>query len=327
MGATDPGSRPDEGGAADGSGTPSGPPLVPPPVPPMPPVPPPPAAWAAAVPPAGPAAGQPLGPPLGQAFAPVLTPADHRPRSRVTLYTSLAVAGFLAITAATAGTVVALGSPGGGPAAAAAPTVTAAPSPSATPTPTPAPATSAPIVVPTVAPAPTSTVRGTVNDGTHSGDLRFFLLPIPDGGQPINDATGTLETLGVISQEMADPKQGLSALKSWSCSGGAVREYRSSDATLTIRTELLHFDDSADADGWFQGFSFSNGTPFSISGVDDTKGWAFDPSGGSGYGSITGVGYDGDVMYEIDINGQGKLDRSLLTPLMQRERQLLRTGH
>jgi len=273
----------------------------------MPPVPPPPPGYR---------------PGPGPAFAPVPV-AEGKSRSRMGVYVSLAVVGFLATVAGTAGTVVALGSPGGGSVQAAAPVLTATPSPPVTT----APATTAPVVVPTVAPAPTAVVHGSVSDGTHSGDLRFFLLPIPDGAQPINDATGTLESLGAISQEMADPSQGLAELKSWNCTGGAVRQYRSSDGTLTIRTELLKFSDSGDAGGWFSGLHFDNGTAFSIPGVDNSNGWAFDPSGAATYGRITGVGYSGDVMYEIDIDGQGKVDHALLAPLMRREQQLLSTGH
>jgi hypothetical protein len=183
------------------------------------------------------------------------------------------------------------------------------------------------VVAPTVAPAPAVTVHGSVDGDSHSGDLRFFLLPLPSGAQPINDVDGTTESLGVLSKEMADPSQGLAELKSWNCTGGATREYRSSDGTTTIRTELLHFGDADEADGWTSGLSFGNGTSFSVPGVDDAKGWAFDPSDSYGFGSITGVSHVGDVMYEIEIDGTGKIPHSLLTPLMNREEQLLRTGH
>jgi hypothetical protein len=291
--------KPDAGAAVDPVGT----------VPGYPPVPPPPAGFQ---------------PQAGWAFAPVEVGAG-RPRSRVALYVSLAVAGFLVIAAGTAGTVVALGSPQGGASVqAAAPQASATPRPSAS---VAAPATTAPIVVPTVAPSPTATIRGSVDDGTHSGDLRFFLLPIPADGQPINDTSGSLESLKQLSQEMANPSQGLTDLKSWSCTGGAVREYRSSDGTLTITTELLHFDDESDSSGWFSGISFSGGSTFSVPQVPDSGGWELDPSGGDIYGSIRGYGYDGDVMYQIEIIGTGTLPHSLLVPLMQRERKLLSTGH
>ena len=263
--------------------------------------------------------------PAVPAFAPVPV-GTAKARSRVALYVSLAVAGFLVIAAGTAGTVVALGSPQGGSVSvqAAAPKVAATPSPSATAA---APATTAPVVVPTIAPSPTSSVKGSVDDGSHSGDLRFFLLPIPDGAQPIDDATGSLESLKQLSQNMDDPSQGLADLKSWNCTGGAFRAYRSSDATMTITTELLHFADGSDASGWFSGFRYEGGSSFSVSQVPDSGGWEFDPSGGDTFGSLHGYGYDGDVMYEIDIDGPGKIPHSLLIPLMQRERKLLSTGH
>ena len=326
MGATDPGSKVREGGTADDSGAGQGDSGAAEDVSAgaaaaaaggFPPVPPPPVGFRGGLEWAGPGAGS--------AFAPVQVEAG-KPRSRGGLYISLAVAGFLVIAAGTAGSVVALGSPQGGPAsaqAAAAP-ASAVPSPSASAT---APATTAPVVVPTVAPSPTASVKGWVNDGSHTGDLRFFLLPIPANGQPINDTTGTLESLKQLSQEMESPSQGLTDLKSWSCTGGAIREYRSSDGTLVITTELLHFADGSDAAGWFSGFSFTGGKSFSVPQVPDSKGWAFAPSGGDSYGSVHGYGYDGDVMYEIDIVGPGNIPHSDLIPLMQRERKLLSTGH
>ncbi|QMU74489.1 hypothetical protein GXW83_00470 [Streptacidiphilus sp. PB12-B1b] len=290
--------------------------------------------------PAEPAAAAPVYPPTpppppgyqqlwGAPAAPAVPAAPPKPRSRVGRYASLAVAGFLVIAAASAGVTVAVGSPGGSSQAAAParPTAPLSPAPGRTPTPTAAPSSSAPIVVPTVAPAPATTVKGTVSGDSHSGDLRFFLLPLPSGAQPINDVDGTKESLSVLSKEMADPSQGLADLRSWNCVGGATREYRSSDGTLTVRTELLHFGDSADADGWYSGLRFGSGTSFSVPGLDDAKGWAFDPSDSEGFGSITGVSHVGDVMFQIDIDGTGKIDHSLLTPLMKREAQLLRTGH
>lgn len=267
------------------------------------------------------------GPGVGSAFAPVQV-GTGKPRSRMALTVSLAVTAFLVVAAGTAGTVVALGSPQGGSdsvqAAAPQASASAAPRPSAT---APAPATSAPVVVPTVAPSPTPTVKGWVDNGSHTGDLRFFLLPVPADGQPISDTTGSLESLKQLSQEMEDPSQGLSDLKSWSCTGGATRQYRSSDDTWTVTTELLHFADGSDAAGWYSGFSFSGGKSFSVPQVPHSGGWEFDPSGDDTYGSIHGYGYDGDVMYEIDIEGPGKVPHSLLIPLMQRERTLLSTGH
>jgi hypothetical protein len=259
-----------------------------------------------------------------QVQAQVQPPAPDRPRSRTALYTSLAVAGFLVIVAGTAGTVVALGRPGVSSAqAGAAATPSVRPVVVATPTAT----ATVKAVVPTVAPAPVSTVKGSVSGDSHSGDLRFFLLPVPSGAQVIGDPDGTSESLQDLADEMNDPSQGLTNLKSWNCSGGADRQYRSSDGTLTIRTELLHFDDDSDASGWASGFRFTDGTSFSVPGIGDAQGRAFDPSDAEGAGSIVGWSHDGDVMYEIEIDGVGRIDRSLLGPLMRREEQLLSTGH
>ena len=304
-------------------------PPVPAPLPPVSPAPP------FAVHPAGPPpqGGYPMVPPPPAAFqqqwgAGMQPPAPAKPRSRTTMYASLAVVGFLAIVAGTAGTVVAVGKPGGSSAqAASVPSARATHSAPASPSPTAAPTTPAPVVVPTVAPSPTSTVHGSVDGDSHTGDLRFFLLPIPAGGQVIGDADGTTESVSTLSKEMSDPSQGLGALKSWNCTGGAIREYRSPDGTLTITTELKHFDSDSDASGWVSGLTFGHATSFSVPGIGDATGWAYDPSDPTGYGNIIGVSHDGDVEYEINISGTGKIAHSLLLPLMKREEQLLSTGH
>lgn len=304
-------------------------PAAPPATPPVPPVPPF-GAQPAGPPPQG---GYPMVPPPPAAYqqqwgAGAQPPAPAKPRSRTAMYTSLAVVGFLAIVAGTAGTVVAVGKPGGtSTQAASAPSARATHSAPASPSPTAAPTTPAPVVVPTIAPSPTSTVHGSVDGDSHTGDLRFFLLPIPAGGQVIGDPDGTTESLSTLSKEMSDPSQGLSALNSWNCTGGAIREYRSPDGTLTITAELKHFDSDSDASGWVSGLTFGKATSFSIPGIGDATGWAYDPSDPTGYGNIIGVSHDGDVEYEINVSGTGKIAHSLLLPLMKREEQLLGTGH
>lgn len=239
---------------------------------------------------------------------------------------ALAVTCWLVIAAGTATGVVLVG--GGGTTQAAAAALPSA-SASSSPLPSPSATTAAPSVVPTptVAPRPSSTVKGTVNGSTHSGDLRFFLLPVPGDAEAYGNADGDTMTIADIAKTLGNPTTSKKILNEYGCSGGAYRSYRSNDGTVTVDTQLLHFDGSGHASDWASGLTFGKGKEFSVSGIDNGRGIAFDPTSDSGDGELLGISHVGDVEYEITVSGTGKLAHSLLTPLMKREEQRLSTGH
>ncbi|WP_157596957.1 hypothetical protein [Streptacidiphilus rugosus] len=237
------------------------------------------------------------------------------------------MAGWLVVAAGTAGAVVAVGGSGSkhatalgaGPSASATPSGGASGHASATPSPTP--------TAPTVAPSPTSTVKGTVSGNTHSGDLRFFLLPVPDGAQVFGDVNGNAQTCGDIAKGMNNPSTSRRILNDYGCRGGAFRSFRTNDGVWTVNVQLIHFDGSSHSADWVSGLSFEHGDSFDISGVSQAKGQSVAPSGANGNnGLVIGISHDGDVEYEIDISGPGKPSRALLTQLMQRQEQRLNTG-
>ncbi|WP_370082638.1 hypothetical protein [Streptacidiphilus sp. MAP12-16] len=248
--------------------------------------------------------------------------APPKPRSRTALYVSLAVVGLLVVIAGTATAVIALG---GSVASQATPAVTPS-TVSPSDTPTAAPTTDAPTPTPTVAPSPSSTVKGSVNGSSHSGDLRFFLLPVPADAEAYGDTDGQKLSVDDISKMMSNPSTSKGILNQFGCSGGATRTYRTNDGALTVRTELIHFDGPGHAGDWVSGLSFNKGNSFNVSGITNAQGQAYDPTTSDGIGSLVGVSHVGDVEYEIEVTGTGKLPHSLLTPLMQREEQRLSTG-
>ncbi|MEZ0064237.1 hypothetical protein ABIA32_000215 [Streptacidiphilus sp. MAP12-20] len=242
-------------------------------------------------------------------------------------YVALAVAGWLVLAAGTAGAVVAVGGSGPthttalgpGPSSSAAPSGKASATPTATPS--PAPTTQAP------APSPTSTVKGSVSGNSHSGDLRFFLLPVPDGAQVFGDVNGNSESLGDIAKSMNNPSTSRRILNDFGCKGGAYRSYRTNDGAWTVNVQLIQFDGTTHASDWVSGLSFAHGNTFDIAGVSQAKGQSIDPSSSNGnQGVVIGISHDGDVEYEIDISGPGTPSRALLTQLMQRQEQRLSNG-
>ncbi|RAG81175.1 hypothetical protein DN069_34320 [Streptacidiphilus pinicola] len=227
----------------------------------------------------------------------------------------LAIAGGSAAIAANmggAGVAVAAAVPSASASASTSASATAAPSlPAETPTPTP---------------SPSSTVKGYVNGSTHSGDLRFFLLPVPDDALAYGDTDGTAESLSDIAKQMDNSSTSKSILQQYGCSGGAYRIYRTNDGQYTVTARLIHFDGSGHAADWVSGLTFGHGNSFDVSGISDAKGLAINPTDSNGVGTLMGLSHVGDVEYEIDVEGTGSLDHSLLTPLMQREEKLLETG-
>jgi hypothetical protein len=247
-----------------------------------------------------------------------------KPRARTALYGSLAVAGMLAIATATGTAVYALGSPSGGsaPAQAAAvprPTATGG-AQSASPVPT-ATATA------TAAPAPSSTVKGYVNGTVHSGDIRYFLLPVPADAGAFGDADGTSQTCSQIAATLSDPGTARTVLKQLGCSGGAERTYQTDDNAFTVSVQLIHFDSDGDAGQWVEGMTFTGGNTFTIPGVSNAQGVALNPPSSADTGDLQGLSHLGDMEYEIDIQGVGAVPHSMLTQLMQQEEKLLTTGH
>lgn len=259
-------------------------------------------------------------PPVGFAPLPV---DDTGPGPRKGRQVALAVACWLVIAAGTATGVVLVGDGGGTTQAAAAALPSASASPSA------AASSSAPVIAPTptAAPSPSSTVKGTVHGSTHGGDLRFFLLPVPTDAEAYGDSDGNKLSVADIAKTLGNPTTSKKILNEYGCSGGAYRSYRSNDGTVTVDVQLLHFDGSGHAGDWASGLTFGKGKEFSVSGIDNGRGVAFDPTSADGDGELLGISHVGDVEYEITVSGTGKLAHSLLTPLMKREEQRLSTGH
>ena len=250
-----------------------------------------------------------------------------QPRSRTALYAALTAVGMLAVATATGTAVYELGSPRGKAASAlsaAVPSPKATASPSATQSPA-AVATPTPSATPT--PTPSSTVKGYVNGSSHSGDIRFFLLPVPADAGAYGDADGTKIDCTAVSKTLSDSGTSLTILKQLGCKGGAYRTYQTDDNAFTVTVNLIHFGSDGDAREWVSGMSFTSGKTFTIPGVSDAQGVALNPTGGAYTGELEGLSHVGDIEYDITVEGVGAVPHSMLTQLMQREEKLLTTGH
>ncbi|MFJ3220585.1 hypothetical protein ACIPLC_32260 [Kitasatospora sp. NPDC086801] len=238
---------------------------------------------------------------------------------------ALATAGLLAVTATSTAVTVAVGRPDARPAAAApapATTTASSPSPTASATPLPVPTPSA---APT-APKPASTVKGTVNGGKHEGDLRYFLLPIPDGGESYGPADGMTMSDDDVSVLFGKQDGIMDILGSYGYQAGATRMYRTADGKAEVTVTLLRFGSTAMAGRFVQGYTLKSQDPIDIDGDPDAHGYLNKPKQQAYTGSMTGISSQGDVQYTIDVEVKGTPDKALLSGLMKRQREWLASG-
>ncbi|MFE5587864.1 hypothetical protein [Kitasatospora sp. NPDC056531] len=254
---------------------------------------------------------------------PVSGPAPRRlPRA---VGVALATAGLLAVTAASAAVTVAVGKPDSRPAAAApAPRATASASASASATPS-----ATPVPVPTAVPAepkPTSTVKGTVNGSKHEGDLRYFLLPIPDGGESYGPADGMALTHDNVSEMFGKPDDIDTLLGNMGYKDGATRTYRTADGKAEVTVTLLHLGSADIASRFVKFYNIKSEEPIDIDGDPNAHGFRKKPKNEAFTGSMTGIGSQGDVQYTIDVEVKGTPDKALLSDVMKRQREWLASG-
>ncbi|AUG78740.1 hypothetical protein CFP65_3970 [Kitasatospora sp. MMS16-BH015] len=251
--------------------------------------------------------------------------AAVRPRPRRAAV-ALAVAGLLAVTAVSATVTVAVGRPAGrkpvAAAKSAAPTVSSSPSAGPTPSPAVTPTQSA-----APAPAPSSTVHGTVDGSTHGGDLRYFLLPLPDGAEVYGSADGLSLSQKDVSAEFGNADQMGQVLDSYGYQDdAATRHYRTADGRQDVTTRLLRFKSRQMAKEFARGMSFKKGDSFEIDGDGDAQGVQLTPEQQAWTGELIGVSSVGDVEYEVTVMVKGTPDKALLVDAMKRQRDRLASG-
>ncbi|MFI2611039.1 hypothetical protein [Kitasatospora sp. NPDC018619] len=266
----------------------------------------------------------------GAAAAPDAVPGAPQAPRRLprAVGVALATAGLLAVTAASAAVTVAVGKPEARSAAAAAAPVTAGASATATAAASATPS-AAPVPIPTAAPAepaPASTVKGTVSGGKHEGDLRYFLLPIPAGGESYGPADGMTMTDDDVAAIFGKQDGIMDILKSYGYKGGATRMYRTADGKAEVTVTLLKFGSTAMARDFVKGYEIKSQEPFDLDGDPGGHGYLRKPKQQAFTGSMSGISSQGDVQYTVDVDVKGTPDKALLNDLMKRQREWLTTG-
>lgn len=177
-----------------------------------------------------------------------------------------------------------------------------------------------------LAPAPTGNLHGTVNGDTHGGDLRFFLLQVPDGAEPYGSPDGTALTVADIAKNYAKPADTQGILDSYSYQEAAYRRYRTGDGQSEVSTQLMRFSSADNAKAFAQSASWDNSTSMSVGGDSSAKGFLFKPDQQAYTGEMVGVSSVGDVEYEVHVYVKGDPDPSLLADAMKRQHDRLGSG-
>ncbi|MFF4650318.1 hypothetical protein [Streptomyces sp. NPDC001380] len=269
------------------------------------------------------------------AAAPAGGPAARPRRLPRVLGAALAATGLLAVTATAAAVTVAVGRPAGrAPAAQAAPAggASAAAGPSAAPSPSPS-ATGRPAAAatgtPSASPTPRSTVTGRVSAAGHTGDLRFFLLPVPGDAEVYGAADGTRLSLSAVAASFGNTASTRRILGDYGFRSAAYRTYRTADGKAEVTVRLIRFGSTAKADWFVRGISM-RGTSLPVSAGGGSRAFLVKPREEGGTGSLVGLLHQGDVEAEITVQVKGDPggapNRALLNGLMRRQYQRLRTG-
>lgn len=264
-------------------------------------------------------------------------PGGGRKRAAVAAF----AVGWVLIAGGTAGAVVAVGrshtsqNAEGSAGGTAAPSTAANQTSSMTPTPTAAPSSSPaslspplnPPAVPRSTPAPSSTVKGKVAKGVHSGDLRFFLLPVPSDASAIGTPDGDPLTAAGVAAAYSNGSDVLKALKQFGFKDGAARVYQTGDAKYHVNVRLLHFSSAAVAKAWaVNDKPLSSWKAFSIPGYPDVKAYDIPLDASAGEARLRAVGFRGDVFFEINVFGQPPVDHEVLIDRVRKQIARLDTG-
>lgn len=229
-----------------------------------------------------------------------------------------AAAGLAVLTAAVAGAVIALGSSSGH--ADAAPPTAAAP---VTPTPS---ASAAGATTPSASAAPAAhRAAGTVRNGVHRGDLRFFLLPAPADADVYGDVDGSPLTADDIASTADDEAASKRALHTYGFSGGAYRTYLTADGGSEVTVRLARFGSPGQAAAYYSSHYYQ-GTKLALTGGYPARAYHLASGSAESTDTLLAISYQGDVHVTLTVTGSRTPSHALLQRLLDAQRRRLSTG-
>jgi hypothetical protein len=190
-------------------------------------------------------------------------------------------------------------------------------------------ASASPTAAPTSAsptPTPSSTVTGSVSDGIHSGDLRYFLLPPPQGPSSVQgDPDGNTETLDEAVAAYGGGSGQATQLQEAGFKAGCDRTYQDSTMGANVEIQLIQFDSTEDAQDWTESFGLSGAgfASISVPGLSDAKGWSYADDGSY---NLVGLYDEGDTFFEVQIYSTQAIAAQDLAQVLDAEHDRLAHG-
>lgn len=182
-------------------------------------------------------------------------------------------------------------------------------------------------MVTTSSPTPSSTVTGKVASGVHSGDLRFFLLPVPSDGSAVGTPDGDTLTAATVAASYSNSSQVLTILQELGFKAGASRRYQTGDAKYHVNVRLLQFSSAENARAFASGDKpQTNAVAFSIPGYPDEKAYDIPLDASLGEARLRAVGFRGDVFFEVNVYGEPPVDHQVLIDRARKEIARLDSG-
>ncbi|MDJ0345083.1 hypothetical protein QMK19_31190 [Streptomyces sp. H10-C2] len=226
--------------------------------------------------------------------------------------------GVLALLGVTAGAVVTLGSSSGHADSAA---TSSSPPVTATVSSVPSMAVSASPAEPTA----TSTVKGQVSNGVHTGDLRFFLLTPPRDAEIYGDEAGSPLTAADLASGSADDAAAQRALTTYGFKSGAYRTYLTAGGGAEVSFKLSRFADPASAAQYYD-THYYEGDKLSLPGGYPACAYHLKSGSDESADTLLAISYQGDVHITITVTGGRMPDQKLLQGLLDAQYQRLKTG-
>jgi len=161
----------------------------------------------------------------------------------------------------------------------------------------------------------------------HSGDVRYFLLPVPSDGSVVGSPDGDTLNAAAVAASYSNSAEALKALQQLGFKDGASRGYQTGDAKYHVNVRLLHFASADMARVWAADDNpQANATAFSIPGYPDEKAYDIPLDASLGEARLRAVGFRGDVFFEINIYGQPPVDHQVLIDRVRKQITRLDSG-
>lgn len=156
-------------------------------------------------------------------------------------------------------------------------------------------------------------MTGKVASGVHSGDLRFFLLPVPSDASVVGSPDGDTLNAATVAGSYSNSSQALKILQQLGFKSGATRRYQTGDAKYHVAVRLLQFSSADYARAWASGDTpQADATAFGIPGYPDEKAYDMPLDASLGEARLRAVGFRGDVFFEVDVFGEPPVDHQVL---------------